>query len=231
MHLIRYCFYTYRQTPQKPNYFVFIFGPVSEKKFKYGILRAIKKLLRRLPLAAIRMRDKKRNILRKDWPFLRADIERAKKELDIKKSDFRALNINEWNAVQSNIEIHFLYERPSNVRRSWLWDDLKVETSGIVCEFDPFEKLSLLVNKNEIVYFLVNETVNELTKYWCYEGTIDSIISIICESYGLDEYYLISKKYEWFLCTNHHDVLIGTGTMISKMKENEEKIKKAGNTV
>ena len=27
--------YTERQTPQKPTYIVFIFGPVSEKKFKY----------------------------------------------------------------------------------------------------------------------------------------------------------------------------------------------------
>ena len=32
--------YSNRQTSQKPTYFVFIFGPVSEKKFKYGILRA-----------------------------------------------------------------------------------------------------------------------------------------------------------------------------------------------
>ena len=34
--------YTERQTPQKPNYFVFIFGPVSEKKFKYAIFRVCK---------------------------------------------------------------------------------------------------------------------------------------------------------------------------------------------
>lgn len=177
------------------------------------------------------MKDKNRNILRKEWPFLRADIERSRKELKINDGEFRELNINEWNVVQANIEKHFLYQRPSNVGRSWLWNDLKTETFGIVCENDPYDKLDLLINGNEIVYFLVNETINELTKYWYYQGKIGSIISIIGESMGLDEYYLISKKYDWFLCTNHHDVLIGTGTITSLMKENEEKIKKTDNTI
>ena len=42
MRVIRYCAYTNRKTPQKPTYFVFIFGPVSEKKFKYAIFRVCK---------------------------------------------------------------------------------------------------------------------------------------------------------------------------------------------
>lgn len=176
------------------------------------------------------MKDKKRSILRKNWTFLRTDIERAREELNIGNERFRELNINEWNTIQVNIEKHFLYQRPSNITRSWLWNDLKVETFGIVCKNDPYEKLDLLIDRNEIVYFLVNETINELTKYWQYEGNIKSIILIIGELLGLDEYYLISKKYDWFLCTNHHDVLIGTGTMISRMKENEGKIN-LGNTI
>ncbi len=175
-------------------------------------------------LYAIKMSDKKRSTLQKDWTHLRTDIERVRKELNIKNDDFRDLNINEWNTVYSNIKKKFLYERPSKVKRSWLWDDLKVETFGISCKNDPYEKLGLLIGKNETVYFLVNETVNEMTKYWFYEGKVDTIISVIGESLGLDEYYLISKKYDWFLSTNHHDVLIGTGTIIARMKKLEEKI-------
>ena len=171
------------------------------------------------------MKDKKRHILRKDWPLLRADIERVRKELNINNSSFRELNINLWRIIQANIEKHFLYQRPSNINRSWLWEDLKAETYVIFCKKDPYEKLKLLVDENEIVYFLVNETVNEVTEYRYFEGNVESIISIIGESSGLDEYYLISKKYDWYLCTNHHNVLIGTGTMIALMKENEEKIK------
>jgi len=170
------------------------------------------------------MKLKKRNILRKEWPFLKADIERVRKELNIPIKHFRELNINEWKAVQSKIETNFLYERPAIAQRSWLWDDVKVETFGIGCYHDPYEKLGLLIDKKEMVYFIVNETVKEQTKYWYYEGEIDAISSVIGESYGLDEYYLISKKYHWFLCTNHHNILIGTGIMIPRMKEHKEKI-------
>ena len=42
-----------------------------------------------------------------------------------------------------------------------------------------------------------------------------------------DEILIISKKYEWILIINHHDIMIGTG----KMKDQIEKLKKVGNTV
>ncbi|WP_409340264.1 DUF6756 family protein [Paenibacillus sp. MBLB4367] len=33
------------------------------------------------------------------------------------------------------------------------------------------------------------------------------------------EYYIVSKKYSWMLCENHHGCLFGTGDVIvSKMK-------------
>lgn len=150
-----------------------------------------------------------------------------RKEIGLKSDSFRELNISERNTVQRNIEDKFLYQRSSNVRRIWLWDDLKMESFGVACDKDPYTKLDLLVSENEKVYFLVNETINELTKYWCYEGKVESILSVIGESYGLDEYYLISKKYEWFLCTNHHDVLIGARTIIPLMKEYEKELKEA----
>ena len=55
------------------------------------------------------MKDKKRNVLRKEWPFLRADIERTRKELNINDKEFKELNINDWNTVETNVEKHFLY--------------------------------------------------------------------------------------------------------------------------
>ena len=183
-------------------------------------------------LPAIRMKDKKRNLLRKEWSDLRADIERSRKELNIIDNEkFNSLNINDWKIVQSKIEDNFLYKRNAGVKRSWLWNDLKFETYSIGCLKDPYESLELLIKSDEKIYFLINETINEQTKYWAYEGTIKPIIEIIGDSYHLDEYYLVSKKYEWLLGTNHHDVLIGTGNIISLMKANEAKIKKAGNTV
>jgi hypothetical protein len=36
--------------------------------------------------------------------------------------------------------------------------------------------------------------------------------------YGF-EYYIVSKKFEWLLCENHHDILIAVGQpMVEKME-------------
>jgi hypothetical protein len=72
---------------------------------------------------------------------------------------------------------------------------------------------------------MVNETVNGGDKFWFYEGKVKTIQTVIEASSQLDEMYLISKQYDWLLCINHHDTLIGTGTRItSKMKEIKERL-------
>ena len=69
---------------------------------------------------------------------------------------------------------------------------------------------------------MLNNTVNESTKFWLYEGRVEAIQQIISECCLLDEIYLISKKYEWLLCINHHDVLYATGgNMPAKLRQLE----------
>lgn len=176
------------------------------------------------------MKRKKRHILSKEWTDLRSYIERARKDLPIKVEEFRELKIGEWESIQKNIYYAFLFQRRQETKRSWLYNDFKLEDYAIGCKSDPYERLNLLIDEGELVYFIVNETVNEQTKYWYYEGKINSIIAVIGETVGLDEYYLSSKKYDWLLCTSHHEILIGVGTIISKMKEKEKEIK-AENTM
>jgi hypothetical protein len=40
---------------------------------------------------------------------------------------------------------------------------------------------------------------------------VKAIQAIIEEASLLDEMYLGSKKYDWLLCINHHDILVATG--------------------
>lgn len=167
------------------------------------------------------MMKKKRSVLKNEWPFLRADIERVIKELNLREQEFCPLKINEWESVEKNIEKYFLVEQPKRISRSWLWSDLKCEYYAKGFSDDPYLSLNLLVSEKEQVYFIVNETINEKTKYWYYEGTVEKVIEVIGEAVGIDEYYLVSKKYKWLLCVNHHNVLMGTGEMIAKMKSLE----------
>ena len=170
------------------------------------------------------MTTKPRHILRKEWSDLRADIERVRKDLKLSEEDFSEVNINEWQSVQQNIKINFLHERSHNLSVTWLWNDFKAETFVFACESDPYKKLDLLIDEDEVVWFFVNETVNEKTKYWFYQGRIKAIQEVIGEAVGLDEYYIASKKYKWMLCVNHHDILIGAGDIIPKLKEKEKEI-------
>jgi hypothetical protein len=46
--------------------------------------------------------------------------------------------------------------------------------------------------------------------FWLYEGRIDAITAVLDEAWAF-EFYLVSKKFEWLLCYNHHDVLMAVG--------------------
>ena len=166
------------------------------------------------------IRDRKRHILKKDWTRLRSDIERVRKEFHISNDDFRELKINEWKKVEDKIGENFLSKKFP--KSNWIWNNLKVESVSINCKNNPFDKLDLLIKKNEIVYFFVNETVREQTKYWYYEGKVKNVIKLLEEVLGFDEYYICSKKYDWLLCVNHHDILIGTGDLIPLIKKNKD---------
>ena len=82
-----------------------------------------------------------------------------------------------------------------------------------------------LIDEKESVWFVIEDdsVEKEQDHYWLYEGKIQAIISVLQELPGT-EYYVVSKKLEWILCENHHNLLIGSGKLIfDKMKSlNEE---------
>ncbi|WLF84072.1 hypothetical protein L3D26_00735 [Moraxella sp. ZY21109] len=53
---------------------------------------------------------------------------------------------------------------------------------------------------------------------WFCEGNILTIQKIIDEMCFFDEVYFVSKKYQWLIAINHHNVLIGTGDIINSLK-------------
>jgi len=164
---------------------------------------------------------KKRHILSKEFKGIQKSVEILRRDLNINVDDFKPLNINQWKMVEKNINNAFLFQDSQSTRRQSLWYDFKTKPYQINCKADPYKKLNLLIDKNESVYFFANEG----TKYWFYEGKINVIITILDKAYEIDEYYLCDKKYNWLIGNETHDVLIGVGSIISKMKENEEELR------
>lgn len=156
------------------------------------------------------------------WTNLRQNIETIRQTNSIAENDFKLLNITSWPQIQENIFSTFCNVRSRKDKFSWLREDFKQQTYSI--HFDrnyPFDALLQLVDNSENVWLFVNETINEKNKFWFYEGKIKSIVFVLGESL-VNEVYVASKKYDWLLCINHHDVLIATGgDMPEKLKRLE----------
>ena len=151
-------------------------------------------------------------------------MDEIKRELKLPDEDFRAVGIHEWEEIEEKLYERFVqfisvYEKPG-----WLWDHFKQEQYAVRFDYsNSVDQLLKLVPENEMVWLMLNETVSEKTKLWFYEGKIKQIVTALYESTYVDEIYIVSKKYEWLVCINHHDVLIATGQLMpGKLKELEK---------
>ena len=166
---------------------------------------------------------KKRHIKSKSkrtWTDLRVEIKKLCEQLDISNDEFSEVNINQWNEIESKIWAKFSSSKNSRC----IWETLVPPFATATINYETI-KLEELIDSVEKVWFLLDETVNEQTKFWIYEGTINAFEKIFPESVWCDEVLIISKKYEWIFIINHHDIMIGTG----KLKDRIEEIKKVGN--
>ena len=144
----------------------------------------------------------------KKWGNLRADIETIIRNNDISPDDFRALDIHdEWQKIEENIYHTFCRLNHPTIRPIWLWEHFKQDTACLPIEF-PFLILEQLIDPSNEVWFFVN---GDRDKFWFYQGKVKTIRKVILKSSYIDELYIASKKYDWLICINHHDILIGTG--------------------
>lgn len=152
-----------------------------------------------------------RHILRREWENVRAAIARVIQEEHFAPTTFRSLSIYEnWDAIEENIYHTFCKLTSPTTKPVWLWEQFKLDAFGVVVDYGSTCRiLRKLIEPHETVWFFVN---GDRDKFWFYEGQIDSILTVIGESYHLDELYIASKKYEWLLCITHHDVLYATGS-------------------
>jgi hypothetical protein len=142
------------------------------------------------------------------WEYVRGRIDRIIQAESIARSNFRALGIHDdWREIEENIYRTFCKLDHPTLRYIWLWEHFKLDTVCLPVTF-PFAVLGKLVDPLEEVWFFIN---GDYDKFWFYQGKIDAIQMVIAGTEGIDELYLASKKFEWLLCINHHDMLIATG--------------------
>jgi hypothetical protein len=146
------------------------------------------------------------------WSGLRAEIEQTRRRLAIAEQDFAPLPFStNWNQLEERVYQTFCQLQHPTARPLWLWEHFRPGTMGIMTDDEPLTQLTSLVDTEEIVWLMLNETVNLGDKFWFYQGTPSAIQQVLAECCHLDEIYLLSKKYRWLLCLDHHNVLYGIG--------------------
>ncbi len=150
---------------------------------------------------------------------LRDDINIVVKNLHLSNEDFQLVRLSRYRQILISILRKFTNLKESQIN-SWWWNSFSEPTYYFQPE-NVFNALALLINAKENVWFIIEDDSEEKERdhYWLYEGKIQAIISVLKEL-PFTEYYVVSKKLEWILCENHHNLLIGCGDLItSKMKK------------
>jgi hypothetical protein len=157
------------------------------------------------------------------WTELRKDIEQARKNLKTAEYDFFAVPTDQWQGIQKNIYTKFCNLGPEN-NVTWFWNFFKLDQYSVAFDYNwPFDELLKLIDPSEKVWLFLNESASKGEKFWFYEGNVKPIVLILKGSYHTDEVYIVSKKYEWLVCVNHHDVIIATGKIMpEKLKQLEK---------
>ena len=103
--------------------------------------------------------------------------------------------------------------------------------SNIENRFNPFFiRKTRYTGNNRLWYQQLNKIIpdglhyvlfEDITHYWLYEMFPNEIITVINESVGLDDFYIVSKKFEWLISEDHHDTVyfVGDGIDISLIEK------------
>ncbi|WP_230659026.1 DUF6756 family protein [Psychrobacter sp. I-STPA10] len=169
----------------------------------------------------------KQRLEAKEWSEVRAELMQLKTKLNLSDDEFRMLSpYEDYQGIEEKIYQTFCTIDNGKKRPVWLWHCFKQEK--YFTDFLPDAPecyLHKLIDPNESIWMGVFGMAKQQDKIWFYEGKILTIQKLLAELYFFDEFYFVSKKYQWLICINHHDTLIVTGgDMPQKLKALEQEM-------
>lgn len=137
------------------------------------------------------------------------EISAALTLLNISSSNFRLLDDEEAREIYSSALQHFV----SSGDRRWWWEDFRMPSFRFKSFDYPPDHIEELLPETRSTVWLIVEDDKEVF-YPVFEvKTISNISKVLNECFGF-EYYIIEKNYQWLLCENHHNQLIGIGNLL-----------------
>lgn len=157
---------------------------------------------------------------------VRSEIEELIKTLSINREELFEVRKDRWKTIQERIEKQFLKKTHYTQDLHWGWNRLQQPRYALRFIDQPYRSIKEIIEDDDM--FFIAEDLHD--KMWIYEGRKSIIFDkIIPELYHLDEYFLVSKKYRWLVCEDHHEIIHFAGQdIIERAKQfeldNENKI-------
>lgn len=78
-----------------------------------------------------------------------------------------------------------------------------------------FEKLGEIIPRSENAFYVLTEECRQRPKYWVYEMHTQELKTILREAEFLNDYYIVSKKFDWLISENHHGIVSFIGDRLN----------------
>lgn len=154
---------------------------------------------------------------------VRYEINELCKEKSITKDFLSEVNKYQWKSILYNIEECLLNKVHYSHNLHWGWNRFSEPKYTSALIENPIKCFTEIID-DEYIWFLVEDVYD---KIWIYEGKSKYIIEqVIPELCQLREYYLVSKKYHWIVCEDHHGILHFHGSDVIDRMIRFEKNKK-----
>lgn len=151
--------------------------------------------------------------------YIRNEIERIIKEKQIDRSKCFECSKITYRAIIRKIEQVFVLHG-GDIHWSNMGGGFN---KNLVCKTKDISEDRMWVTKlpniipenNQLVYVLFEDSMNFRPKYWIYEMGIPELICMIGEICGLDDFYIVSKKFDWLISECHEDIVSFVGSPLN----------------
>lgn len=154
--------------------------------------------------------------------IVRQDIEKTIKEFSLNRNRIFEVSKQDYKQILKKIEQTFVLYGQTIHWANMGYYNQNFPVWTVDCRDNPFwfEKLNKIIpNPQNAVYVLFEEMGRQRPKYWVFEMYLEELIIILNESI-VNDYYIISKKYDWLISENHHRIVsfVGKSFHLSPMK-------------
>ncbi|MFV0350849.1 MAG: DUF6756 family protein [Oscillospiraceae bacterium] len=148
----------------------------------------------------------------------RSEIEECIKTLKIDRNRFFEVSKQSYSQIIAAIQNEFV-DKSFNWNKEIHWANMGHFKPGLACiakaiqNWSWVNKLPLILPSTALpVYVLFEDTLNLQPKYWLYQACPAELVLILNECALWGDFYIVSKKFDWLISLNHHDILYCVGT-------------------